>query len=131
MSGRLARVAVIVGALVLIGSACRGLPAGPSLGAVIVSALTLQPTVGNPALCCCRVVGSVRNDNDVAIHATFKFSGIGDNPDDPIATILYFVSDFEPRTTRPIDAHGFIFPCTAIRRLETELDVKGLAFPPL
>jgi len=127
---RLARLTAFLGALVLAG-ACRGLPTGPSLSAVTVGALSLEPTIGNPAQCCCRVVGTVRNDNAVAVHATFKFSAIGDAPDDPLATILYFVSDLEPRSVRPIDAHGFIFPCSAIKQLETELDVKGIAFPPL
>jgi hypothetical protein len=48
-----------------------------------------------------------------------------------MARILYFVADFEPGTSRPIDAHGFIFPCSAVRQLKTEVDVKGIAFPPL
>jgi hypothetical protein len=89
---RLARLTAFLGALVLAG-ACRGLPTGPSLSAVTVGALSLEPTIGNPAQCCCRVVGTVRNDNAVAVHATFKFSAIGDAHDDPLATSLYFVSD--------------------------------------
>jgi hypothetical protein len=117
--------------LVLAAVACRGLPAGPSLSAVTVSQLTLEPTIGNTAQCCCRVVGTVTNGNDVPVHATFKFSAIGDDAEDPLATILFFASDLEPRGVRAIDAHGFIFPCNAIKQLKTEVDVKGITFPPL
>jgi hypothetical protein len=120
----------LIGVLALAGGACRGLPAGPSLSNVAVGSLTLQPTIGNPSLCCCRVVGSVANNNAVPVHATFKFDALDDRGES-MARILYFVADLAPRTERPIDAHGFIFPCSAIRQLTTEVDVKGITFPPL
>lgn len=131
MAIRVATSTALLAVFLLTGMSCRGLPTGPSLSDVTVSSLTLQPTIGNPAQCCCRVVGTVTNENSVAVHATFKFSAIGDNPDDPLATILYFASDLEPRAARAIDAHGFIFPCAAIKQLKTEVDVKGITFPPL
>lgn len=110
---------------------CRGLPQGPSLANVTVSPLRLEPTLDDPALCCCRIVGSVRNDNTVPVHATFKFSAFDGERAQAISSILFFVPDLQPRTERPIDAHGFIFPCNVIKELKTELDIKGIAFPPL
>jgi hypothetical protein len=130
MRTRLAILMALLGVAAFVGAACRGLPAGPSLSNVTVGSLTLEPTIGNPGLCCCRVVGSVANNNDVAVHATFKFDALDDRGES-MARILYFVADFEPGTSRPIDAHGFIFPCSAVRQLKTEVDVKGIAFPPL
>ena len=131
-----ARRAAVLWAFVLVGlvmgsSSCRGLPNGPSLADLNVGPLRLEPTIGDPALCCCRVVGSVRNSNRVPVHVTFKFSAFDGERADPISTILFFIPDFEPRTDRPIDAHGFIFPCNAIRQLKTDVDIKGIAFPPL
>jgi hypothetical protein len=127
---RLAVLMAFLGVVASIGIACRGLPAGPSLSNVTVGSLTLEPTIGNPGLCCCRVVGSVVNNNDVAVHATFKFDALDDRGES-MARVLYFVADLEPRTERPIDAHGFIFPCSAVNQLKTEVDVKGITFPPL
>ena len=117
-------------ALALAIGACRGLPAGPSLSNVSVGSLTLESTTGNPGLCCCRVVGRVSNQNEVAVHATLKLTAL-DNRGESIATILHFVPDLEPGASRDIDAHGFIVPCSAINQLSTEVDVKGIAFPPM
>lgn len=119
-----------MGVLALSGAACRGLPAGPSLSNVTVSSLSLESTIGNPGLCCCRVVGSVSNANTVPVHATLKFDAL-DERGESLARIQFFVADLEPQVTRPIDAHGFIFPCDAIKQLTTEVDVKGITFPPL
>jgi hypothetical protein len=98
---------------------------------VSVNGISLQSTTGNPGLCCCRVVATIANDNTVPVHATIEFSAFDGIRSDAIATILHFVPDLEPRTSRPIDAAGFIFPCTAIRELKTEVEVKGITHPPL
>ncbi len=121
-------VAVILGAPWL--ASCRGLPTGPSLSNVVVRNVALKATTGNTALCCCRVTASAENNNRVPVHVTIKFSALDGVKADPIATILYFVPDLEPGSTRAVDAAGFIFPCNAIRDLKTEVDVKGIAFPP-
>lgn len=118
------------GILALGIGACRGLPAGPSLSNVTVGSLTLESTTGNPGMCCCRVVGRVTNGNDVAVHATLKFTAL-DSRGESVATIMHFVADLEPGADRDIDAHGFIVPCAAIDRLTTEVDVKGIAHPPM
>jgi hypothetical protein len=110
---------------------CQGLPAGPTLANVTVSPLALQPTAGDPALCCCRVVGTTKNDNSVPVHATFKFSAFDGEHATPISRILFFVADFRPGAERPIDAHGFLYPCVVIKELKTELDVRGITLPPL
>ena len=118
-------------ALLSFTAGCRGLPQGPSLSDVTVSPLRLEPTLADPALCCCRIVGSVRNNNRVPLHATFRFSAFDGERAEAISSILFFIPDFQPRSDRPIDAHGFIFPCNVIKELKTELDIKGIAFPPL
>jgi hypothetical protein len=120
----------MVAAVALLGS-CHGLPAGPSLSNISVSPLSLQPTAGDRALCCCRVVGTTRNLNSVAVHATFKFSAFDGVNASPISRILFFVSDLRPGVERPIDAHGFVYPCNIIKELRTELDIRGIALPPL
>ena len=120
----------LVLALVIAAASCRGLPTGPSLSNIVVGPLSLQPTAGDTGLCCCRVVGTVRNLNNVPVHATFKFSAFDDRVQ-PISTILYFVADFRPGTERPIDAHGLLYPCNIVKDLSTELDIRGLANPPL
>jgi hypothetical protein len=111
--------------------ACRGLPTGPSLSAVAVTGISLQSTTGNPALCCCRVVGTATNNNSVTVYLSIQFSAFDNTArTDPIAKILYFIQDLQSGTSRAINAPGFIFPCAAITRLQTALSVKGIAFPP-
>ncbi len=130
MQTRLLTLAAASFLVVLSLAACRGLPAGPSLSNVTVGSLTLESTLGNPGLCCCRVVGTVANDNDVSIHATLKIDALDDRGES-MARILHVVPDLEPHSSRAIDAHGFIFPCAAISQLKTEVDVKGITYPPL
>ena len=121
---------VFLATAVLISS-CRGLPIGPSLSAINLGPLSLQPTINDNTLCCCRVTGTVRNANKVPVHATFKFPAFDGTRQRPISSILFFIPDFQPGTDRPIDAHGFIFPCNVIKEIRTELEIKGLTFPPL
>lgn len=130
MTIRCLQLTIVLGAVALAIGACRGLPAGPSLSNVTVGALSLESTTGNPGLCCCRVVGRVSNSNEVAVHATLKFTALDDRGES-VATILHFVPDLEPGAARDIDAHGFIVPCQAINQLTTEVDVKGITFPPM
>jgi hypothetical protein len=127
---RPASLAVLLTVAIAFVAACRGLPTGPSLNDVTLGSLRLEPTIGNPGLCCCRVVGTVANNNAVAVHATLKIDALDDRGES-MARILYFVPDLEPGSSRPIDAHGLIFPCSAIKQLKTEVDVKGLTHPPL
>ncbi len=130
MTKRCLQLTIVLGMMAVAIGACRGLPDGPSLADVTVGTLSLASTTGNSGLCCCRVVGQVTNQNDVAIHATLKLTAL-DSRGESIETILYFVPDLEPGATRDVDAHGFIVPCDAISQLTTEVDVKGITFPPL
>lgn len=131
------RRAAVLALVPLAGVAsCRAVPTGPSLSAVAVNGVALRATTGNTALCCCRVTATVVNNNEVPVHATLKFwafDNLGANPDkkDAISAIFEFVPDLEPRTSRAIDSAGFIYPCSVIRQLTTEVEVKGVAYPPL
>jgi hypothetical protein len=121
--------AVCVGALWI--SSCGGTPVGPSLFDVEITNLRLEPTTSNPALCCCRVKATVENHNTRSVHLTIKFSALDGISDDPIVSILHFVSDLEPETPRDIDAAGFIVPCSSIRDVTTDVDANGIGFPPI
>jgi hypothetical protein len=116
---------------------CEDSPTGPSLSAVTLQNMALASTTGNPGLCCCRVVGAARNGNTVPVHVTIKFQAANPNPaaaDEPLSTILFFIRDLQPGATAPIDAAGFVFPCATLGNsfgnVRTEIDVKGIAFPP-
>jgi hypothetical protein len=120
-------------------TACEDAPVGPSLGAVPVTNLGLLPSQGNPGLCCCHVTGQARNDNSVPVHVTIKFSAFNAPPApgrdaEPLSTILYFIKDLQPGQTHQIEAPGFIFPCSQIpegvRNVKTEVEVKGITYPP-
>lgn len=110
---------------------CNDTPTGPSLANISVGPLALEPTAGDPAICCCRVKGTAKNMNSVPVHATFKFSAFDGERVQPISKILFFIADFRPATERTIDAHGFLYPCVIIKDLKTELDVRGITLPPL
>jgi hypothetical protein len=137
---RLLGASAVVGLCALGITACEDAPVGPSLGAVPVSNLGLKPSQGNVGLCCCHVTGTARNDNSVAVHVTIKFSAFNvarppNGPDpEPLSTILYFIKDLQPGQTHQIEAPGFIFPCNqipeGIRNVKTEVEVKGITYPP-
>ena len=127
---RFVAAAFVCSLLTLVG-ACNRLPTGPSLSNISVGPLSLEPTAGDPALCCCRVVGKARNLNTVPVHLTFKFSAFDGERASPISRTLFFISDFRPNTERTVDAHGFVYPCTIIKDLKTELDIRGITLPPL
>jgi hypothetical protein len=111
-------------------AACRGLPDGPSLSNVALNNITTNPTIGNPDLCCCRIVGTATNNNTAAVHVSITFSAF-DADSKQISSIFFFIQDLQPNTTAPIDAPGFVYPCSNIKRLETSVHVSGIAFPPV
>ena len=65
------------------------------------------------------------------VQATLTITAFDADRVRPISKVLFFVNDFRPGTERPIDAHGFIFPCTIIKDLATEVDIRGMTSPPL
>ena len=109
---------------------CSGAPTGPSLTKAVLRNVALKSTTGNTALCCCHVVGTAENDNAVPVHLTIEFSAF-DSHNNALETIVQFVADLEAGTTRPFDAPGFVFPCDSIASITTEVNVVGIAFPPL
>jgi hypothetical protein len=138
---RLFGVSAFAGISALAIAACEDAPVGPSLGAVPVAVTALRPSQqDNPGLCCCHVLGTARNDNSVPVHVTIKFSAFNvprppNGPDpDPLSTILYFIRDLQPGQTHQIEAPGFIFPCNTIpegiKNVKTEVEVKGITYPP-
>jgi hypothetical protein len=112
-------------------SGCGSAPVGPSHFSITVGPLSLAPTADDAAVCCCRVVGTAKNQNRVPVHATFTFTAYDADRQRPISKTLFSINDFGAGTERPIDAHGFIYPCNVIKDLATEVDVRGIAFPPL
>lgn len=108
-------------------------PTGPSLSDVQISGLRTVPTTENPGLCCCRAVGTAVNRNSVPVHATVKISAYSNPPGaEPVATLIYFIKDFQPGASHAIDAPGILFPCSSISpALKYEVEVRGLTFPPL
>lgn len=119
--------------IILIGlaasSGCEGLPTGPSLANVAVSNLRTQPTIGDNNLCCCHVLGTARNNNAVALHATLKFAAIDANQQE-ISRVVYFIENFQPGASHQIDAGGFLFECARVRNIKYEVSVRGLTSPP-
>ena len=119
--------------IILIGlamsSGCEGLPAGPSLADVAVSNLRTQPTIGDNNLCCCHILGTARNNNAVALHATLKFAAVDANQQE-ISRVVYFIENFQPGASHQIDAGGFLFECSRVRNIKYEVSVRGLTSPP-
>ncbi len=118
----------------LVIAACADVtPTGPSLSDVQVTGLRTVPTTDNPGLCCCRAVGTAVNRNSVPVHVTLKISAYANPPGaDPVASLIYFIKDFQPGATHAIDAPGILFPCASISpALKYEVEVRGLTFPPL
>ena len=48
----------------------------------------------------------------------------------PLGTVIYFIESMQPQATQQIDASGFLFSCTRIKELKSEVDVKGLVSLP-
>jgi hypothetical protein len=130
MMRRYISVIALLGILGATLASCRGLPDGPSLSNIVVANITLGSTTGNTALCCCRVSATATNNNKVPVHLTIKYSALDGIDQDPIATILQFVPDLRPGASRAVEAAGLIVPCDAVRDLRTEVDVRGVAYPP-
>jgi len=128
---RVVSATVVAGALAgLWIAACARTPVGPSLAGVTLQNVALQPTLGDRNLCCCHVVGTVRNANSVSVHVTITFAAYDGQKAEPLSRILYFIKDLEPGQAHSVDASGFLYPCAVIKDLKWEIDVKGIAYPP-
>jgi hypothetical protein len=124
-------------ALALSGSltlACQSGVTGPSLSAVIET-LALAPTVNAPAaqnICCCHVVGTVRNTSGITIHIQLQFPAKGANGDTGTAVVL--LNDVLAGALRSFEAPGIFAPCSSFTAAQVRADAIvrpiGLWEPP-
>ena len=124
-----ARIGVF-GFLITVMASCSHVDTGPSLYNAVLRNVTLSSTTGNPALCCCHVVGTAENDNTVPVHLTIMVAAF-DSHNNSLETILQFVPDLQPGASTPFDAAGFVIPCNSISSIRTQVNVSGVAYPPL
>jgi hypothetical protein len=127
MGSTAARLALLT--TLLMTTSCSSPPLGPTLRDIILEDVTLQSTVGDASLCCCRAVTTVTNQNDVTVDVTLKFSAYGGNDPIPLGTVVYFIDRMPPQATRHVEASGFLFSCARITDVKSEIDVKGLQSP--
>jgi hypothetical protein len=107
--------------------ACEKRPVGPTLAAVQVSNVRLQPTEGNATLCCCRVAAVAENRNAVPVHVTIKFFAYDDDPRWPLTSIVHFIENMRPDARESFVAPGLLLACSRIRDVRVEVDVTGTA----
>lgn len=104
---------------------------GPSLTAVIDSQ-RLVPTSSQPnasTLCCCRVQGTVRNTSSIAAHISLRWDvWVKGKETQPSASFQPL--DFQPNVpaggSRAFDAAGLLAACSAVARIEQNIQVIGL-----
>ena len=114
---------------VVVLASCQGSPVGPTLDAVLVESLDVEPTSRTATLCCCRITGTATNLNSVPVHVTIKFSAFDGVQEDPIGSTLYFIRDLRPFEQHQIDAAGLLLPCSSVREIRKEVDVNGIVAP--
>lgn len=113
-------------------AACQGTPTGPSLSNMLISSLNWQPTMTVSAadtVCCCHLSGQATNRNAVPVHATLTVRTYKNQTELP--AIVYIMKDIPAGGVRPFEIAGFVVPCAEITGWNYELEVKGIAYPPL
>ena len=98
----------------------------------VVPRTMLEPTTGDPNLCCCRAVGRAENRSIVTIHASLRFEAFRRSPggEQPAGIALEFLRDLPAGQGIGFAADGLLFPCATIERLVlNKIDVTGLFFP--
>jgi hypothetical protein len=116
-------------AALLLTMSCSSPPLGPTLRDVILENVTLQSTAGDSSLCCCRAVATATNQNAVTVDVTLKFSAYSGNDPIPLGTVVYFIDRMAPQTSQRVEASGFLFSCSRISEVKSEIDVRGLDSP--
>jgi hypothetical protein len=123
--------AVLFVTLIALMSSCgRGAPLGPSLSNVALDGVRTQPTAGNPSLCCCHVVGSATNNNEVVVDVLIRFAAFDGEQNVPIGSLFYFIDDLQPRQRHEIDASGLFFSCSRVREIRSSVEVRSPQAPP-
>ena len=60
-------------------------------------------------------LGTAVNRNSVPVQVTLKISAYANPPGaEPVASLIYFIKDFQPGASHAIDAPGILFPCASI-----------------
>jgi hypothetical protein len=98
----------LAGALTM---ACQNGVTGPSLSASIQT-LSLAPTVNAPSsqnICCCHVVGSVKNTGSITEHVQLQFPAKSGGTEVGRAVVL--VNDLPSGEARSFEAPGLMVPC--------------------
>jgi len=112
-AARLAGAAILAaGAALAIG--CQNSVTGPSLTAVVGS-LSLTPTLKVPAgenICCCHVVGTVRNTSSIAVNVQLDFQAKQGGTVVGTATVM--VENVSPDAVRSFEAKGVYAPCSSL-----------------
>jgi hypothetical protein len=116
-------------AALLLAASCSNPPLGPSLRDVIIENVTLQSTAGDASLCCCRAVTTAINQNAVTVDATLKFSAYNGSDPIPLGTVVHFIDRMPPQGRERVEASGFLFSCSRITEVKSEIDVRGLQSP--
>jgi len=133
---QVARLAVA--ALLALGIAtafgCQNGVTGPSLSAVVES-MSLSPTLKVPAgenICCCHVVGTVKNTSSIDVHIQLEFPATAGGVNVGMATIL--VRNVTPGAVRTFEAIGIQSACSSLSMTQIAADQRvraiGLWEPP-
>lgn len=121
----------LVGALTL---ACQNGVVGPSLTASVLT-LSLSPTLKVPAgenICCCHVVGTVKNTSSVNVHVELRFPAVANGQN--VGTAVDLERDIAPNGVRAFEAVGIQSACSSLSLAQISADqrvrVIGLWEPP-
>ena len=114
--------------------ACQNGVTGPSLTATILD-LSLTPTATVPAgenICCCHVVGTVKNTSSIDVHIQLEFPATAGGVNVGMATIL--VRNVTPGAVRTFEAIGIQSACSSLSMTQIAADQRvraiGLWEPP-
>jgi hypothetical protein len=100
--------AALAGALAM---ACQNGVTGPSLSASIQT-LSLAPTVSAPSsqnICCCHVIGSVKNTASIVEHVQLQFPAKSNGAE--VSRAIVLVNNVTPGEVRGFEAPGLLVPC--------------------
>ena len=112
----------LAGALAM---ACQNGVTGPSLTATILQ-LDLSPTLKVPAgenICCCHVVGTVKNTSSVSVHIRLQFPA-KDKAGASAGAAEVLVTSVPAGATRPFEAVGIQTACGLLDKAQITADQR-------
>jgi len=101
---------------------CQNGVVGPSLSAAIQT-LSLVPTVEAPSsqnICCCHVVGTVKNTGTITEHVQIQFPAKSGGTEVGRAVVLE--RDLAPGSLRSFTAPGLMVPCGTLDPTQVRTD---------